>query len=214
MGVMRPTGVRIKLWAAGSVVAGAVGLAGAPALADVITFDGVSPGIYSHPVTSPYVEGIYSISAPNGLYYLGTLDVRYAGENNLFDSNYDDVTTLTTTNGAAFNLKSIDLAEMYFVPPPNEPTTFTGTTAGGKTVTELFNVDNTSPFATYNFNANFSDLTSVSWTSTGPYTPQFAHMVLSPAPEPASWIMLILGFLGLGATLRTRRREVGAATAA
>jgi hypothetical protein len=198
---------------AAAVVAVGIGLAGAPALADVITFDGASPGFFSHPVASPYVEGIYSISAPGGLYYLGTGDVRYAGENNLFDNNYHDVTTLATTNGKAFNIQSIDLAEMYFVPPPNEPTTFTGTTAGGKTVSELFNVDNTRPFATYTFDASFSDLTSLSWTSTGPYTPQFAQIVLSPTPEPESWVMLILGVLGLGAILRARRNGIGAVAA-
>ncbi len=179
-------------------------LAAAPALADVITFDGVSPGYSSHPVTSPYVELNYSISAPGGLYYLGTGDVRYAGENNLFDSNYHDVTTLTTVNGKPFDIQSIDLAEMYFPPAPdNEPTTFTGTKVGGGTVTELFNVDTTT-FLTYDF-SGFSDLTSLSWTSTGPYTPQFANIDITTVPEPGTWAMLVLGAFGLGARLRMGR---------
>jgi hypothetical protein len=28
-----------------------------------------------------------------------------------------------------------------------------------------------------------------------------------PIPEPASWLMMIAGFVGLGAVLRTRRRK-------
>src|ERR1700676_4619476 len=83
----------------------AAALVSTSAMADVITFDGVGPGVGSHPVTSPYQELNYSISAPNGLYYLGFGDFRYAGENNLFDSNYQHTTTLTTHNGRPFALQ-------------------------------------------------------------------------------------------------------------
>jgi len=196
--------MKSKTWLARATIGAILALAAVPALADVITFDGVSPGFSSHPVTSPYVELNYSISAPNGLYYLGTGDVRYAGENNLFDSNYDDVTTLTTVSGKPFDIQSIDLAEMYFPPAPaDEPTTFTGTKVGGGTVSQLFDVDSLS-FFTYDF-SGFSDITSLSWTSTGPYTPQFANIHVATVPEPGAWAMLVLGVFGLGARLRTGR---------
>jgi hypothetical protein len=187
-----------------ATVGATLAFAAAPAVADVITFDGVGPGYASHPATSPYVELDYSISAPGGLYYLGTGDVRYAGENNLFDSNYDNVTTLTTVDAKPFDIQSIDLAEMYFPPAPaDEPTTFTGTLVGGGTVTQTFDVENLS-FLTYDF-SGFNNLTSLSWTATGPYTPQFANIHLSTVPEPGTWAMLALGVFSLGATLRTRR---------
>ncbi len=41
----------------------------------------------------------------------------------------------------------------------------------------------------------------------GPYTP------VTPAPEPASWALMLVGFGALGAALRTRRRGAGALTA-
>jgi hypothetical protein len=112
------------------------------AMADVITFSGVGPGPASHPVNSPYQELNYSISAPHGLYYLGYGDPRYAGENNLFDSNYHDVTTLSTTNGKSFSIQSIDLALMWLGSwPEHEFTTFTGNLVGGGTVTQTFDVN-------------------------------------------------------------------------
>ncbi len=196
--------MRTKIGLIGATICAVVAGAATPALADVITFDGAGPGYFSHPVTTPYVELDYSIIAPGGLYYLGTGDVRYAGENNLFDSNYDDVTTLTTVDGKQFAIQSIDLAEMYFPPAPaDEPTTFTGTTVGGGTVTKLFDVDTTT-FKTYDF-SGFTSLTSLSWTATGLYTPQFANIHLATVPEPGSWAMMLLGVFGLGAGLRSGR---------
>jgi hypothetical protein len=93
---------------------------------------------------------------------------------------------------------------MYFPPAPaDEPTTFTGTTVGGGTVTQTFDVD-TLTFSTYAF-SGFTNLTSLSWTATGQFTPQFANIHLSTVPEPGTWAMLMLGVFGLGARLRTRR---------
>jgi hypothetical protein len=191
-----------------SLLAAAAGaalcLVAAPTFADVITFDYVSPGYTSHAVTSPYTELDYQISAPNGLYYLGTGDPRYAGENNLFDSNYHDTTTLSTIDGKSFSLQSIDLAEMYLGQRPSvEDVTFTGTLKGGGTVTQTFDVSNTS-FQTFAFNSTFENLASVSWDTGGGFTPQFANIVLSSAPEPATWAMLLLGVGAIGVALRKR----------
>jgi hypothetical protein len=190
-----------------AVLSLAAALVSTSAMADVITFDGVGPGVGSHAVPSPYQELNYSISAPNGLYYLGFGDPRYAGENNLFDNNYQDTTTLTTIDGRPFAIQSIDLAEMYLgARPATEPTTFTGTLVGGGTVTQTFDVSNAS-FQTYLFSGGFSGLTSLSWTATTE-TPQFANINVSTVPEPATWAMMLVGFGGLGAMLRSAKRKL------
>jgi hypothetical protein len=185
------------------------------AMADVITFSGVGPGEGSHPVNSPYQELNYSISAPHGLYYLGYGDPRYAGKNNLFDSNYHDVTTLSTTNGKSFSIQSIDLALMWLDSwPEHEFTTFTGKLVGGGTVTQTFDVndpDLNQAFQTYLFDQSFTNLESVSWTTVDTPTPQFANinvtMGISAVPEPSTWAMMILGFAGVGFMAYRRSRK-------
>jgi hypothetical protein len=192
----------------------------ASAKAYVITFDAAASsdgtsGYTSTPISSPYVENIFSVSAPSGLYYLGWGDGRYAGLPNLFDSNYDSVTTLKTTTGQDFNLNSIDLAVLGGYPPPAlQATTFTGELANGGTVTETFDVTNTQ-FQTYTLSPSFSDLKSVSWTAPSDQgTPQFAMIDVTAVPEPSTWATLLLGFAGLGLVGYRKARKAGAAALA
>jgi hypothetical protein len=211
--VVRSYGSSVRGIFSGLAAFAALGM-GTPALATVITFDAAAnahgtPQL-SGPITSPYVESGYNISAPGGLYYLGTFDPRYAGEPNLFDSNYDDTTTLTATDGQPFSMLSIDLALMYLGSrPSDEPTTFTGAIAGGGTVTQTFDVTNSS-FLTFTLAADFTNLTSVSWTATGGSTPQFSNIdVVASTPLPAALPLFVtgLGAMGLFGWRRKRRAQ-------
>lgn len=40
------------------------------------------------------------------------------------------------------------------------------------------------------------------------FAPQNAMLSISPVPEPATWAMLLLGFAGMGAVMRRRRRRL------
>jgi hypothetical protein len=108
--------------------------------------------------------------------------------------------TLVQTSGDPFSLLSIDLARNFaFDPAPT--VTFTGTLAGGGTITETFTV--TEPpgppqsFTQFDF-TGFTNLTSVSWDQPEPAAGlnQFTDITLSTVPEPSS---LITG--GIGAIL-------------
>src|SRR5437764_10546124 len=86
----------------------------------------------------------------------------YAGANGL--AAFAPATiTLTQTSGDPFSLLSIDLARNFaFDPAPT--VTFTGTLAGGGTVSETFTVTTSSPplvFQTFDL-SGFTNLTSVS----------------------------------------------------
>lgn len=163
-----------------------------------LTFSGVVGGVFdSHPIASPYFEAGYTISAPGGLYYLGTADSRYAGSPNLFDSNYSDVTTLARIDSQSFSIQSIDLA-MMFLPnqaPSSEPTTFTAQLSNGDSVSLTLDIDNFQ-FQTYSFGSAFTDITSISWTAAD----------VGSVPEPSTWAMLFLGFAAIG-ILAYRRKD-------
>jgi hypothetical protein len=172
-----------------------------------LTFSGldvVGTVFDSHPIASPHFEAGYAISAPGGLYYLGTADSRYAGSPNLFNTNYSDVTTLARMDGQSFSIQSIDLA-MMFLPnqaPVSELTTFTALLSDDTTVSLTFDVDNLT-FQTYSFGTAFADITSISWTTSD----------VSSVPEPSTWAMLFFGFAVIGIVTYRRKDELTLNTA-
>jgi len=196
----------------------------APAWATPITLDAGHPGDpqFSQMIALPYIEAGYSINAAGGLYYLGSLDSRYAGGSNMFNATYNDVTTLTKVDGGAFDMNSIKLAMMWVGPMPSvEVMTFTGVKNGGGTVSQTFDVSNTQ-FETYSFDDDFSDLLGVSWyTNVSDFTAQFGEIDVAdhsqaPAnaaavPEPATWALLMSGFGMTGFAMRSVRRRRPAA---
>lgn len=116
-------------------------------------------------------------------------------------------TTVRRTDGGLFSLASLDLADAYDNGAPNDVlfTFFDGVS----TTTELFAIDRLKGLQTALF-----DRGSLEWFSyrSGASGVQIDNVrvaapVVSAVPEPATWAMMILGLGGVGAVLRTRRRE-------
>jgi hypothetical protein len=189
----------------------------------VLNFDDVPPGTLL--VFNPYMSQGFTLNSSSGGFVFNSPDTGngspqpvgnnpyYAGANGLAAFSPATI-TLSQTNDAPFSLLSIDLARNFdFDPAPT--VTFTGTLAGGGTVSETFTV--TTPvgppasFQTFDFVAGFKGLTSVSWDqpvfSQG--LNQFTNIDLFTAvPEPPTLTLLALGLtLALACKTRIGRRE-------
>jgi hypothetical protein len=196
----------------GSVMAGNV----------VLNFSDVPPGTLV--VNSPYQSQGFTLTSTSGGFVFNSPDTGngtpqpvgnnpfYAGANAL--AAFAPATiTLTPTTGDPFSLLSIDLARNFeFDPAPT--VTFTGTLAGGGTVSETFMVTTPPPpsppsFQTFDF-TGFTDVTSVSWDQSSAALHQFTNITISTGavPEPAALTLLALGIpLALAYTHHFRRRR-------
>ncbi|TCJ11702.1 PEP-CTERM sorting domain-containing protein [Parasulfuritortus cantonensis] len=134
--------------------------------------------------------------------YGAQVSPEYTGSTALFNDNNNGVTVLTQIGGGAFDLTSIDLAELI-LGGSSYSVTFTGTTTGGAAVTQQFTLDGLAGSETFSFDSSFSNLTSVVWTNSPDYT-QFDNITVAAAvPEPQTYAMMLAG-LGLLGTLRRR----------
>lgn len=142
-----------------------------------------------------YAEDGFTITAPS-LFSFGTLSAEYRGSTALRNGNQGTSTQLSADNGSAFNLVSIDLAE---IDAGTATVGFTGFLAGGGTVTQSFTLDDSfttgTGFETFVF-SGFSDITSVKWDNGNPYH-QFDNIVASTVPLPAAVWLFGSGLLGL-----------------
>jgi hypothetical protein len=193
-----------------------LGIFAPPVQAEVIlNFSDVPPGTLA--VFSPYSSQGFTLTSTSGGFVFNSPDTGngspqppgtnpfYAGANGLAAFAPSTI-TLTQTGGGPFSLLSIDLARNFaFDPAPT--VTFTGTLAGGGTVSDTFTVTNPSTFQTFNF-TGFSGLASVSWDqpvfTDGLH--QFSNIHLStPVPEPSSLVLLASGGIGLFGYARLRK---------
>lgn len=127
----------------------------------------------------------------------GTLESRYTGSTALFNNTIGGETVLTQIGGGAFDLTSIDLAELN----GNSVVAVTFTTNNGDSQT--FTLDGIAFGAeTFFFNAMFLGVTSVSWLQESPFH-QFDNIVINGSavvPVPAAvWLFgsALLGFAGI-----------------
>ena len=148
---------------------------------------------------------------PPNFAYLGIQSPFSPGVTALFHHISLGEITLTRSNGGAFDLLSIDLAELpggdthgQPVRDPPFPLTFTGIRIDGTVVTETVTIDSFLTLKTYSL-TQMNGVISVSWFQGGgpPDSPthQFDNLVVSPeatsAPEPHSLALFNVGFAGL-----------------
>ena len=88
---------------------------------------------------------------------------NFPGSTTLISPLANQIVVLTPLNGTPFTITSVDLA---LIAGPFTNVVFTGTTASGATVSQTFNIT-PGPLSTFNFNASFTDLVSLTYTGVG-----------------------------------------------
>ncbi len=149
-----------------------------------------------------YTSGDWMIShpdtEPNAFGTFGTQEARYPGSTALFNDTVNGVTTFERIDGAAFDMQSIDIANLNNFGPVT--VNFVGNLASGGQVFDSYTTTgSTNILETYSFDEHFVNLSSLVWVQEGPFH-QFDNISIIPAPGG-------LALLGLGALGARRRRR-------
>lgn len=135
----------------------------------------------------------------------GPTEGRYTGSVALFNDTIGGVTELVQDGGGAFDLYSIDIAELNGSAVAD--ITFIGELLGGGFVQQTFTLDGLAfGMETFLF-SGFVDVVRVSWSQDSPFH-QFDNIVIdrvNEVPEPAPLLLLGLGLASF-ALLRRRSR--------
>jgi hypothetical protein len=190
------------------------------ALADVITFESVPPGIfYTVPGFNTIVDGNFQIVVSGDPYtargvvgvgagFCSPTPCSNNGTNALY--TFSATFTLSRTDGGAFNLLSLDAAtfftgindtlNVYLVGDgASSPTAHLTSLAGGADAFQTFSL------------TGFENLHDVKIyqpaNATGGYSGFAIDNLVATIPEPSTWAMMIVGFAGLGFIARHRKSK-------
>ena len=179
--------------------------------AAIIDFESLAHDSFVRNVDSPYLEDGFIIEDPgvtgtdnNAFGVYGPENPGYTGSAALFNRSQNALTVLSRQDGSAFDLFTIDLAELNgnVTPPEFLTVTFDGLLATGGTVTQTFQLDgNAFGLETFSF-VGFTGLSQVSWTQDTPFH-QFDNIVTT-IPVPAAAWLFGSGLLGLIGVARRR----------
>lgn len=199
----------------------------APALSQTVDFNDLHSNS-TYLVGSPLTEGGYSFDATPGHTFLVWSANDFAQFNPdptgaaLGTQDANTVISVSKVGGGAFTLNSIDLTDIYnggYSMYGNYGGTvqFTFNYALGGSSTQTFDIDGAEGWQTASLNITGLSSFSIQGLQTFLNLFQIDNMVTSqsggdetssPAPEPASWAMMLIGFGAMGAALRRRRASV------
>lgn len=116
--------------------------------------------------------------------------------------NTGEFETITKTGGGTFDLNSIDMAVSWYDPNSTETISVNGSS-----------LTITSTLTTYNFNLHGVSSVTISGvpSNSGYWLADNINYSAGGVPEPATWAMMLVGFGGLGAMMRSRRQAAVAA---
>ncbi len=212
----------LATWLAGAalVVASSLGAASS-ANAGVVTFGEITQfGCDFN--TSPSYGGMVFASTWSKCGYAAadSADFPTPIHSSVLGVGYSDL-TLTTNDASAFSLNSVDLAFGPFghMGLLDDTTLVTGFLEGGGSVSRTLHIG--FGFQRYSFGADWANLSSVVFGQLPSteyigfdniaYNGGIPPALDAGVPEPATWGLMIIGFMGVGAMLRSTRRKAALA---
>lgn len=172
----------------------------------VVTFDNPAGDSIRNAVVPSFSNQGLTFTSSGTFMGIWNLSPNSNGTNSNVFAGFDtgDFETITRTGGGNFSLYSFDMTISWYDTNPLEVVTINGSPI---VLAQGLN--------TFNFGTNFENISSVVITGVPSNTGYWSldNIVYSAVPEPATWAMLILGFFGIGATLRSSRRKVATASA-
>jgi hypothetical protein len=218
--------MKFKMRFGGAAMALGLGVLGAAGLAQAatITFE-TAP--FGADFTGPVTENGFTYATDSGFLYVDQygnpgqdMEGQVAGGGGVLD--------IVSASAGDFKFSGLDYAAYDSSDSGSQTLSITGYLSGSPVGTESYTLANTNVFnPTY---ANWTtenasglagvtiDDLKITLNAGGGETASFLQgidnvnlNVAGAVPEPASWAMVLIGFFGLGATLRSRRRMTPAA---
>jgi hypothetical protein len=197
-----------KIWLAGSAMALGVGAFGA-ANASTINFSDLGSGSCAYLGSSAVSGGMNFSDVSGGGLFLCDGNVIHNGSTPaIIAANTTSILDLNEADNSLFSVESFDAGSRLYSTATGVD--LVGTTLDGSVFQHLtFSGEN---FSSFTLDPAFTGLTRLRITATGSGRPEFLvnNIVVNEGgagavPEPASWALMLVGFMGAGSMVRSRR---------